>query len=247
VIRSNFDQSAEEYENDHPLSNQIFDDTSTRHLLPPKNSQLMAETHGKFDKALGENPQVAKQMYDFIISRENHFEFGENGKDKVYQTNDVEVIYLPDPMGAGVSLFLAEGYEHTHTQDFKTRLFTFFSNDELTGKNTNISIGENEWHSGKSMRIVLKEGPRDVAWNPSQRMLEIFMPKGERTKIKFSTWWRADDIEEISAIWDLLRQKNPGNLKALREIAETGRHWMISPGASWNWYTLYNNPLKLRP
>jgi hypothetical protein len=230
VIRSNFDQSAEEYENDHPLSNQIFDDTSTRHLLPPKNSQLMAETHGKFDKALGENPQVAKQMYDFIISRENHFEFGENGKDKVYQTNDVEVIYLPDPMGAGVSLFLAEGYEHTHTQDFKTRLFTFFSNDELTGKNTNISIGENEWHSGKSMRIVLKEGPRDVAWNPSQRMLEIFMPKGERTKIKFSTWWRADDIEEISAIWDLLRQKNPGNLKALREIAETGRHWMISPG-----------------
>ncbi len=230
VIRSNFDQSAEEYENNHPLSNQIFEDASTRHLLPPKNSQLMAETHGKFDKALGENPQVAKQMYDFIISRESHFEFGENGKDKVYQTNDVEVIYLPDPMGAGVSLFLAEGYENSHTQDFKTRLFTFFSNDELTGKNTNISIGENEWHSGKSMRIVLKEGERDAVWNSSQRLLEIFMPKGERTKIKFSTWWRSDDIEELSAIWDLLRQKNPGNLKALREIAETGRHWMISPG-----------------
>ncbi len=230
VIRSNFDQTAEEYENNHPLSNQIFDETSTRHLLPPKNSQLMAETHGKFDHAFGDHPQVAKQMYDFIISRESHFEFGDSGKDKVYQTNDVQVIYLPDPMGAGVSLFLAEGYENTHTQDFKTRLFTFFSNEELTGKNTNISIGDDEWHNGKSMRIILKEGGRNVVWNSGQRVLEVFMPKGERTRIKFSTWWRAEDIEELSAIWDLLKQKNPGNIKELQEIAETGRHWMISPG-----------------
>lgn len=230
VIRSNFDQSAKDYENDHPLSNQLFDETSTRHLLPPKNSQLMAEAHGKFEMAFGENPQVAKQMYDFIISRESHFEFGDDGKDKVYQDSHVEVIYLPDPTGAGVSLFLAEGYENSHTQDFKTRLFTFFSNEELTGKSTNINIGDNEWHSGKSLRIVLKEGNRDVVWNAGQRMLEISMPKGERTRIKFSTWWRAKDIEDLSAIWDLLKQKNPGNLKALQEIAESGRHWMISPG-----------------
>jgi hypothetical protein len=229
VIRSNFDQTAEAYENDHPLSNQIFDAAATRHLLPPKNSQLMAESHGKFDKAFGDNPQVAKQMYDFIISRESHFEFGNNGKDKVYQVSDVEVIYLPDPMGAGVSLFLAEGYENTHTQDFKTRLFSFFSNDEITGKNTNISIGDNEWHSGKSIRVILKEGQRDAKWISGQRTLEISMPKGERTRIMFSTWWRAEDIEELSAIWDLLQQKGPGNLKELRNIATQGRHWMISP------------------
>ena len=229
VIRSNFDQTAEAYENDHPLGNQVFDDTAIRHLLPPKNSQLMAESHGKFDKAFGDNPQVAKQMYDFIISRESHFEFGDKGKDKVYQVSDVEVIYLPDPMGAGVSLFLAQGHEFTHTQDFKTRLFSFFSNEEITGKNTNISIGENEWHNGKSIRLILKEGPRDAKWISGQRILEIYMPKGERTRIMFSTWWRAEDIEELSAIWDLLQQKGPGNLKELRDIATQGRHWMISP------------------
>ena len=230
VIRSNFDQSTEEYENDHPLSNQIFDESSTRHLLPPKNSQLMAECHGKFDNALGANAQVAKQMYDFIISRESHFEFGANGKDKVYQQNDVEVIYLPDPMGAGVSLFLAEGYEDSHTQDFDTRLFSFFSNNELTGKNTNISIGEDEWHSGKSMRIKLTEGPRAAKWDSGNRILNIAMPKGQRTRIKFSTWWRAKDIEEMSAIWDMLKSENPSNLHELKKIAEEGRHWMISPG-----------------
>ncbi len=230
VVRSNFDQSAEDYENDHPLSNQIFDSTSTRHLLPPKNSQLMAESHGKFDKAFGENPTVAKQMYEFIISRESHFEFGSNGKDKVYQTSDVEVIYLPDPMGAGVSLFLAEDYDSTHTQEFRSRLFSFFSNEDLTGKNTNIDIPDNKWHSGKSMRIILKEGNRDTQWESGQRTLIVTMPKGERTKIKYSTWWREKDIEEMSAIWDLLKKKNPQNLEELKKYTNLGQHWMISPG-----------------
>lgn len=229
VIRSNYDQSASDYENTHPLSNQVFDETAIRHLLPPKNSQLMAECHGKFDKALGANPQLAKQMYDFITSREAHYEFGENGKDKVYQVSDVEVIYLPDPMGAGVSIFLAEGYENSHTQEFETRLFTFFSNEELTGKSTDIKIDDENWYKGKSMRIVLKEGSRAAKWLSSQRILEISMPKGQRTRLCFSTWWRAKDIEEISAIWGMLEKENPSTRKKLFEIATEGRHWMISP------------------
>ncbi|NJN27933.1 MAG: hypothetical protein HC819_19145 [Cyclobacteriaceae bacterium] len=228
VIRSNFDQTAEKYEEAHPLSNQRFDSTATRHFLPPKNSQLMAEQHGKFDNAFGQHPEIAKQMYDFIISREGHFDFGEKGKDKVYQTSEVEVIYLPDPMGAGISLFLADGYQTTHSQQFDQRLFAFFNNEELTGKHTDIAIGD-EWHSGKSLRIVLKEGSRAAEWNAGQRMLLVTMPKGERTRLKFSTWWRASDIAQISAIWDLLRQKNPGNLNELKNIAESGQHWMISP------------------
>ena len=243
VIRSNYDQGAEDYEEKHPLDAQIFDHKATRHLLPPKNSQLMAETHGKFDAAFGSNPQVAKEMYDFITSRESHFDFGNNGKDKVYQESEVEVIYLPDPMGAGISLFLAEDCENTHSQDFDPRMFSFFSNDELTGKDTNIKIGD-DWHSGKSIRIRLEEGETGTKWNASERMLTIFMPKGRRTRLKFSTWWREDDIEQISAIWQLLKDENPGNLKDLKALAINGKHWMISPSRELELVHAVQQPVK---
>ncbi len=46
VIRSNFDLSSSQYENKYPVKGQKFDDYSLRYLLPPKNSQQIAENHG---------------------------------------------------------------------------------------------------------------------------------------------------------------------------------------------------------
>ena len=228
VIRSNFDKTSTEYEDSNPTKGQFFDEFSQRYLLPPKNSQLMAETHGMFEKAFTNNPVAAQKIYEIITNHEGLYQQTEKNKERIYKPSDVEIIYLPDPMAAGVSLFVAEGYENTHTQDFKAKMFSFFSNSEVNPNNTNNTIPE-DWYNAGVIRIRLEEGESKVNWNESQRIFTIFLPKGHRTRIKFSTFWREKDLNKLSALWDLVQNESPGNLTELKKLAQSGQHWMVSP------------------
>jgi len=228
VIRSNFDQSSTEYEDSHPTKGHFFDEYSQRYLLPPKNSQLLAETHGMFEKAFANNPAAAQKIYEIITDHEGLYQQTEKNKEQIYKASDVEIIYLPDPMAAGVSLFIAEGNENTHTQDFKAKMFSFFSNSEVHPNDTNDAIPE-DWYNASEIRIRLEEGKANVNWNAQSRIFTIFLPKGHRTRIKFSTFWREKDLNKLSALWDLVQQDAPGNLAALKKLAKSGQHWMVSP------------------
>lgn len=228
VIRSNFDQTSTEYEDSHPIKGKFFDEFSQRYLLPPKNSQLMAETHGMFEKAFTNNPVAAQKIYEIITNHEGLYQQTEKNKERIYKPSEVEIIYLPDPMAAGVSLFVAEGYENTHTQEFKAKMFSFFSNNEISPNDTNDAIPE-DWYNAGVIRIRLEEGEANVNWNAQQRIFTIFLPKGHRTRIKFSTFWREKDLNKLSALWDLVQQDAPGNLAELKKLAESGQHWMVSP------------------
>lgn len=229
VIRSNHDMTTDEFHEKYGDVDSSENTKAIRHFLPPRNSQLIAEQHSKYDKAFGTNPVVAKEMYQLISSREVQLENGENGKEKIYNGDNVDLIYLPDPAAAGVALFLADGYDHSHSQEFDPRLFSFFTNDELSPGGTNFSPSDDEWYKAKSLRIKLVEGETSFKWNDLERLLLISLPKGERIKLKFSTFWRAKDMEELSGMWQLLKEENPANLNDIRKLAEAGRHWMISP------------------
>ena len=243
VIRSNFDQSVADYENNHPVNGKSLDDHSLRYLLPPKNGQLMAENHGMFEKAFG-NAQQAKEIYDIITSHEELFHEDEKNKEKVYQPSDVEILYLPDPMAAGVALFLAEGYNNTHTQEFAPRLFSFFTNQEIQPKNTDDVPKPEDWYNAGHIRIRLEEGEMKADWDASARQLTVFMPKGLRTRIRFSTFWREKDLEELSAVWKMVKDESPGNLQELKELAFSGQHWMVSPSREMELVHALQQPLE---
>ncbi len=228
VIRSNFDAISKDYENKFPLSHQVFDEFSQRYLLPPKNSQAMAETHGMFEKAFSNNPEAAKEIYKLITSHEGLYQQDTKNNEKVYQPSEVEIIYLPDPMAAGVALFVSEGCEHTHTQEFKPRMFGFFTNDELSPSNTNVDIPE-AWYKAGIFRIRLEDGEIGSKWEASQRIFTVYLPKGFRTRLKFSTFWREKDFKELSALWGMIREKSPANLGELEQLVRSGEHWMLSP------------------
>ncbi|MEI6050351.1 MAG: hypothetical protein WCS03_15730 [Bacteroidota bacterium] len=229
VIRSNYDQTTAEYENSHKVADKLFDSFSQRYLLPPKNSQAMAETHGMLEKAFSGNPDAAKEIYQIIASHEGMYKREDSTAEKVYQPSEVEVIYLPDPMAAGVAFFITEGYETSHSQEFfNPRLFAFYSNGEIMADNTNTEIPI-DWYNAKAVRIRLEEGELETKWNVPERILTVFLPKGYRTRIRFSTFWREQDIKQISAIWDMIREQSPANLAELEKLMVTGRHWMISP------------------
>lgn len=228
VIRSNYDQSANDYENLN-LDEKDFPDYSQRYLLPPKNSQMIAEAHGKFEKAMGNNPLIAQQIYKLITDHEGLYKRPEKTVEKVYQPNEVEIIYLPDPMAAGVALFVSEGFEHTHTQEFSAKMFSFFSSEELSSDKTNTVEIPDDWYHAKHLRIRLEEGELGSKWNSSERVFTVFLPKGYRTRIKYSTFWREADFKKMSAIWQMIKEKNPSNLTELEKVVRSGQHWMMSP------------------
>lgn len=228
VIRSNFDQSSNDYENRN-LDEKDFPDYSVRYLLPPKNSQIMAETHGKFEKAMGNNPLIAQQIYKLITDHEGLYKRPDKTTEKVYALNEVEVIYLPDPMAAGVAFFLSEGTEQTHSQEFNPKMFSFFSNEEMTADTTNNVEIPDDWYKAKHIRIQLEEGEMGTKWNASERIFKVFLPKGHRIKIKYSTFWREVDLKKLSALWQMIKEKNPKNILELEKLVKTGQHWMTSP------------------
>ena len=228
VVRSNFDQTAGEYETSHAVGGKTFADYSLRYLLPPKNSQQVAETHGMFEKAFGDQ-QKAKEIYQIITSHEGLYEREERTKEKIYQASEVEIEYLPDPMAAGVALFLADGYDYTHTQVFEPGLFSFFSSQKVDPGNTDSVPRPDDWYHAGNIRIRLEEGEQKTVWNPSGRQLTVYMPKGLRTRIRFSTFWREQDLKELSALWRMIVEDSPGNMKEIRDLAFSGRHWMVSP------------------
>jgi hypothetical protein len=232
VIRSNFDTPASSYEKSHPVRGQASDGISQRYLLPPKNSQLMAETHGMFDKAFGNNPETARKIYEIITSHEGLYQPGSNNTEKVYAPSEVEIIYLPDPMAAGVAIFADEEAENTHTQDFNPRMFGFFSKEEIAPSSTNTTTIPEEWYNAAVIRLKLEEGTFGSDWDKNNRILTVRLPKGQRLKLKISTFWRENDLKELSAIWNLIREGNPANMSDIESDALSGRHWMVSPARS---------------
>lgn len=236
VIRSNFDQSSVDYEKAHQVRNQASDGKSIRYLLPPKGSQLGAETHGMFEKAFGNNPDAAKKIYDIITSHEGLYE-PEKVKinretvqrEKVYKPSDIEIIYLPDPLAAGIAIFADEECENTHTQDFSPRMFSFFNREELSPTTTNNVTIPEDWYNAGVIRFVLEEGPLNSSWDRNDRIFKITLPKGNRIKLKISTFWREKDLKELSALWQLIKEGASSKLSDLESTALSGQHWMLSP------------------
>lgn len=227
VIRSNFDRSAKDYEQAYP-TDKTYPDYAQRFLLPPKNSQQMAETHGMFENAFTSNPEAAQTIYNLITSHEGLYKRPEKTEEKIYQPSEVEIIYLPDPMAAGVAFFVSEGYNHSHTQDFKPKMFSFFHNREVTPDQTNDPIPA-EWYKAQPLRLRLEEGEPDMRWNGSDRILTVYLPKGFRTRIKYSTFWREEDFKRLSAIWQMITELKNANQSELERTVKSGQHWMISP------------------
>jgi len=228
VIRSNFDTSTAVYEDKFSIKGNKLDNYSQRFLLPPKNSQLMAETHGMFEKAMGDFPDAAATIYEIITSHEGLYEKSKENKEVIYKPSDVKVIYLPDPMAAGVAIFLAEGYETTHTSEFVPRLFGFYSNDEVSATNTNMDI-PSDWYNAKPLTIRLEEGVLHSTWDAPNRVFTVYLPQGYRTRLRISTFWREKDMKELSAVWQMVKESSPINYNALEKLARIGQHWMVSP------------------
>jgi hypothetical protein len=134
VIRSNYNQTARDYsQNPQVLAarqEKPYNPTNERHLAPPKTSQLMAELHGMFDKAVGSDKGGADRDAGYrvacreagtladtkiidVVTGETHDvptvkqipnAAGSGGEYVIHSEEQLLVPYLPDCISRGAAL-----------------------------------------------------------------------------------------------------------------------------------------------
>jgi hypothetical protein len=240
VIRSNYDVTADDFEKS--TGGKPY---SVRYFLPPQGSQMMAEMHGMFDKFIGKTAAEAKVAYDMITSLEGKYPSDANGGTKVYEPGELDVIYLPDPMAAGVAVFLCPDHGQTHSQQFEPRMMSYFYDDDLPQDAFNKPIPD-EWYKARHVRLRIEEGKEiDAKWDKKERQLTVFLPKSCRMMLKFSSFWRGEDLKQVSALWDWVSRKKPANIKDIEKLALTGRHSMLSPAREIELVHAVKQPLEI--
>jgi hypothetical protein len=170
VIRSNFDKTVQEYvESDDvtdALTNEAYtyEQSNERHIVPPKTSQLTAETHGMFDVYIFEDKDYEKAYY--IAKKEKGTLFDtqivntETGiEESILNPDDVKII-VPPPKDFLFSWEDVSGDDDELLKDYlKINLGISWVEDGIITKNDNtITITGEE----NSLIITLNQEEKKV-------------------------------------------------------------------------------------
>lgn len=256
VIRSNYNLDSKFYIED--VLNKVVTNKLTpyfpenmRVIIPPKTSQLMAEMHGKFDKFMGQSDKkLLKEGFD-LAAREAKTVFDLDGveiipplskeEQETLHSNIVELKdgqylkveprkiqicpYLPDVFARGVAFQGLPGM--------------------AAGAVEKIWFAGN-WPDLKSFQIILSEEEKNNTpfWDSVYRTLTIYIPKGEKVKIKYSCFADKEDIEQMG-IYDWLKGNSTDDeLQQISKYAQQGMHWMLTPFRELTLVHALQQPLK---
>lgn len=181
-----------------------------RHVAPPKTSQLMAELHGAFDAAGGGPPR--RDRYEMITTHDGTFCSNNNTDDQQvfhndFESSNLEIPYLPDPLSKGVALHGVPGTTGTYHIAFDGR-----------------------WPDLKTFRISLVEGSGPPDWERSRRLLKIKLQKAQVARISISSHLDLQDQSRndlsLLGMWQWAREANPAPSE---QDAVAGRLWMLTP------------------
>lgn len=232
VIRSNFDKTSTEYINslDDALSdeNYTYEEGNERHVVPPKTSQLMAETHGMFDDYFGEGKDYQKGYN--IALKEKEILNDSNQEEKI------EILYLPDPIGRGTAFRNLPGLTSNGTVELEKII-----DSGLNLKLIKIPF-KLEWPNADSFRIRIEERPGKMEkdkcvetfdnfedppkWDVDKQLLTVYLAKAEATTVRYSCYMDEDDVK-LMGIWKWLGNSSTNG--TFMKYALAGSHWMVTP------------------
>ena len=232
VIRSNYNQTADEYAAAHP----VYLPFNERHVAPPKASLQLIEEHGLLDEAIdvkysGMAPAQIRnviQNFYYLAARESgsfndvsspSVRFIRTSSDPsstdgyaVHTEEQLILPYLPEPWISGV---MFQGLPGGNPEDF------FFV--EVKGKT---------WYEAKSFRIRIVEGSNVPLWDERTRVLTIYLPKASiTTNIRVSSTFGGNLPDMGLLQWvkeDKANWTNEELVKLEKEIY-AGRNWLFTP------------------
>ena len=248
VIRSNFDQSAEDYAPANPTDRPDqfrYQATNERHVVAPKVSLQAIETHGLLDAALdAKNSGLSVEKIDDKVQ-----EIYKLAKDEAGSLSDGEppkVRFVRTTADRDSTDDSTDGYA-IHTED--QLVLPYLPDPWATGvvfqglpglapgALLSIKFGGAVWHDATPFRLRLVEGddpPDPPAWDEATRVLTVQLPKAHIARVRVSSLFDADLLEWMG-LWQWLREAAergdvPGDhLDELERGILESRHWMFTP------------------
>ncbi len=134
-------------------------ETAERHIVPPKTSELGAETHGMFD---AEGGGLRKDIYGLIVEKDP------GRLREIEPGGEIELPYFPDPWAKGVVVRGLPGIPRDKPMriDFK-----------------------GEWPDSRPFRLRVEEGDRAAQWDESARVLTVYLKKSDMATLRLSCWF----------------------------------------------------------
>jgi hypothetical protein len=236
VIRSTPGVAAADYaaaSQSSPTLSLRFYPTCDRHLAAPRASLQMVETHGLLDEAIdavrnmadADAAAAAAAPLYAVATRENG-SFRDDPAAKVVKTGDhagqpngyvyldvdqVELPYLPDPLGAGVRVRVE--FDPQQPPQVLEAAFPREAGD---------------WYRLQPLRLRLEEGPGSAGYDPAERLVTIALPPGHSARLRLSSLFHGDP--EIFGLVDWCRQEPElNNADQVLESVRDGTHWMTTP------------------
>ena len=235
---------------------------SDRFIVPPSTSVEFGERMGMFDDANGKLITTAA-MYNLIAKRDagkfNHVTVqvaGQTQEFPLISEKTVDVLpYLPDVLARGAALRNLPGSPGGSLAKVSPGVgsndsLPFETLDEANphpGSAALISFGEEgDWQKLKPFRLALADGSGTPKWDPVNRILTVFLPKGSHFIVPLSSYLHQDDLKLIG-VWQWLREfvdkftlflpevpvldfdLNSERIAQLLQRALEGGHWMITP------------------
>ncbi len=149
-------------------------ETSQRHVVPPRTSQIMAETHGMFD--LPQGVDGSPDVYSMIISKDEALA-------EFYDTDAFELPYLPDPIALGALV----------------RIRSLKSAAGEAMETVRVPFGE-DWPNLQPFRIVVVErtpARNQATFDAAARALYLPLEKAETAEVWVSTYMSPENLAKM--------------------------------------------------
>jgi hypothetical protein len=175
-------------------------ETAERHVVPPKTSELGAETHGMLDAPGG---GLRKDLYGLIAAKDP-------GRLKeIEPAEEVELPYFPDPWAKGVVVRGLPGVP--------------------ADKPLRIAF-EGEWPDARPFRIRAVEGDRPAAWDPSARVLTVYLKKSDVATLRLSCWFPEPALSNVG-LFRWLEKPELAIPKKILQAPQATRPLLVAPVA----------------
>ena len=239
-----------------------------RHIVPPRTSAEMGERLGMFDDATGKLKNDAATWQLIADRDEGEFQKTEisiaGGKPDKYPIEPGQSIdalpHLPDPLSRGAAIRDLPGTPSGTIgraapgagAAAQVNYDALSDPNPRPGSATLLSFGDSgDWQRTLGFRFALAEpqlNQTDLrpSWDPAERLLTVYLPKGQTRVVPLSSYVTADDLK-LMGVWQWLREyieritvidPQPQFLQpgaAVDEIAHVlqraveGGHWMLTP------------------
>ena len=227
-------------------------DTTERHIIPPKVSQLMAEQHGRFEPAKTQM-DGGQSGYDLAAREAGSLKDGATeiltsdpiagepapakpSKVWVQQAAQFPLKYLPDPCSRGAVLLGLSGTLDEEIVEPNGAIVNKVPFDDPATSDL--------WPNRLPFRLRLVGVPRGTpsvaaAWT-ADRVLTVQLPEAEKRTVRLSSYFTSEDLKR-QGVWQWIEENTPAQMAQIKKDTVAGRSWLHLP---WREITLIHPVLQ---